>query len=51
MPFYPLAGSPAIDKGMKISAIFNHDPGEHDLVGNQIPLGNGYDFGALEFEN
>jgi hypothetical protein len=48
--FYPSASSPAIDKGLLVREITNQDPGENDLMGNQIPSGVGYDIGALEYQ-
>ena len=47
--FYPSKGSPAIDNSYAVNEILKQKPGGHDLVGYQIPVGRGYDFGALEF--
>lgn len=46
--FYPSDGSPAIDIAQLVREVLKQSPGEHDLVGLQIPAGGGYDFGALE---
>jgi hypothetical protein len=42
-------GSPAIDAGLNIPEIFSLSPGQRDLAGNKIPLGNTFEIGALEF--
>jgi len=42
-------GSPLIDKGLDLKALFGMDPGETDILGTKIPHGERYDIGAVEF--
>ncbi len=44
-----MSDSKLIDAGNDLSKILNASMGEHDMVGNQIPQGKGYDIGALEY--
>lgn len=42
-------GSPLIDKGLDLKALFGIDPGETDILGTTIHKGMGYDIGAVEY--
>lgn len=44
------AGSPCIDKGLDLKALFGVEPGTRDLFGNAIPKGAGFDIGAHEVD-
>ncbi|HET8547921.1 MAG TPA: right-handed parallel beta-helix repeat-containing protein [Bryobacteraceae bacterium] len=43
------AGSPAIDAGLDLRALFRIDPGRRDYYGAAIPSGSAFDVGAHEF--
>jgi hypothetical protein len=49
--FVPPPGSPLVDGGLDLKAIFQMDPGEHDFLGTSIPKGNNYDIGAIELDH
>jgi hypothetical protein len=38
-----------IDNGLNLKEEFNLEPGERDFVGTQLPQGDNYDIGAVEF--
>ncbi len=44
-----LQGSPAIDSGLDLRALYKMDPGKRDFYGNSIPWGGKFDIGAHEF--
>lgn len=49
--FYPERGSPLIDAGLDLGALFGLDQGERDLAGSPIPVNQRYDIGAIEAVN
>ncbi|KPK82699.1 MAG: hypothetical protein AMS27_14290, partial [Bacteroides sp. SM23_62_1] len=42
-------GSPLIDKGLDMKALFGINQGASDILGTEIPRGKGYDIGAVEY--
>jgi hypothetical protein len=44
-------GSPCIDSGLDLQALFSLAPGPRDFYGNAVPLGDAMDIGAYETEN
>jgi hypothetical protein len=46
----PQAGSPLIDQGLNLKALLGLDPGSRDLTGTQVPQGELYDIGAIEYQ-
>jgi hypothetical protein len=48
--FLPSPGSPLVDGGLDLVALFGMDPGKYDILGTAIPAGKGYDIGAIEHE-
>jgi Right handed beta helix region len=49
--FRPTAGSPVVDAGLNLEALFNLDPGGLDFLGTRTPQGNAPDIGAIEIRN
>ena len=47
--YAPVEGSPAVNNGLNLQDLFSLDSGGKDLIGNQIPVGTGYDIGGIEF--
>ncbi len=45
----PEKGSPVIDHGLNLKEIIGLDPGSRDLPGTQVPHGQQYDIGAVEY--
>ena len=41
-------GSPAIDRGLDLRALFQVEPGTRDLFGNPVPAGGAFDIGPHE---
>ncbi len=50
-PYALKPGSPLIDRGLDLKKLFMIDPGIHDLVGNSLPYGKGFEVGALEYSS
>jgi hypothetical protein len=48
--YLPRSGSPLVDAGLDLKALFQIDPGVQDLPGNTLPSGNNYDIGAIELD-
>jgi Right handed beta helix region len=46
--FRPTAGSPAVDAGLNLEALFKVKLGGRDFLGTRIPQGNAPDIGAVE---
>jgi hypothetical protein len=46
--FQPPAGSPALDAGIDLKALFNLDHGGFDFLKSKTPVGNAPDIGAIE---
>ena len=49
--FQPTAGSPVVDAGIDLEALFNLDLGGLDFLGTRTPTGNLHDIGAIEQRN
>ena len=48
--YTPRPGSPVIDKGLDLKALFDLDPGEKDILGTPVPSGHAFDIGAVEYK-
>ena len=48
--YQPQPGSPLIDKGLDMKALFEIDPGKIDIAGTKIPQEVEYDIGAVEYK-
>jgi hypothetical protein len=49
LEYHLLAGSPAIDAGLDLRALFKIDPGKRDFYGTAIPVNGKFDMGAHEY--
>jgi hypothetical protein len=48
--YIPQSGSPLVDGGLDLRALFQIDPGVQDLLGNSLTSGKNYDIGAIELD-
>lgn len=48
LSYLPQEGSPLIDAGLDLQALFGIDPGLRDYLGGPIPQGAAFDVGAIE---
>lgn len=46
--YFPKPGSPLINGGIDLKELFDLDPGTKDILGTSIPVGEGFDIGAIE---
>jgi hypothetical protein len=49
--YMPVPGSPVIDGGLDLKAMFGLDPGPADILGTPVPSGRAYDIGAVEYKH
>jgi hypothetical protein len=51
LEYIPVPGSPVIDAGLDLKAMFHLEVGKTDILGTTVPSGQTYDIGAVEYKN